>query len=144
VTLYLLDTDHISLQQRAHPAVLERLRALDEIDSVAASIITVEEQIRGRLEIIRRHGASPLQVGAYGALQQTLRYFATWQVLDFTQTAFERFVALRQQRIRIGSQDLRIAAIALTNGAILVTRNTRDFGQVPGLVIQDWSVPMAE
>jgi tRNA(fMet)-specific endonuclease VapC len=77
-------------------------------------------------------------------LQQTLRYFATWQVLDFTQTAFERFVALRQQRIRIGSQDLRIAAIALTNGAILVTRNTRDFGQVPGLVIQDWSVPMAE
>jgi hypothetical protein len=52
VTLYLLDTDHISLQHRAHPGVLERLRALDEIASVALSIITVEEQIRGRLEII--------------------------------------------------------------------------------------------
>jgi hypothetical protein len=39
-------------------------------------------------------------------------------VFAFTQTTFDRFVALRQQRIRIGSQDLRIAAIALTNGAM--------------------------
>jgi tRNA(fMet)-specific endonuclease VapC len=61
-------------------------------------------------------------------------------VLDFTQMAFEQFSALRQQCIRIGSQDLRIAAITLANTAILVTRNTRDFAQVPGLVIQDWSV----
>jgi tRNA(fMet)-specific endonuclease VapC len=139
VTLYILDTDHISLQQRFHPAVLQRLQALREDDSIAVTVITVEEQIRGRLEIIRRHGASPLQLAAYTAFQQTLRYFATWQVLDFTQTAFDQFSALRQQRIRIGSQDLRIAAITFTNAAILVTRNTRDFAQVPGLVIEDWS-----
>ncbi len=137
--LYILDTDHISLQQRSHPAVLQRLGVLGEGDSVAVTVITVEEQIRGRLEIIRRHGASPRQVAAYTAFQQTLRYFATWRVLDFTQTAFEQFAALRQQRIRVGSQDLRIAAIALANAAILVTRNTRDFAQVPGLVIEDWS-----
>ncbi len=139
MTLYVLDTDHISLQQRAHPAVLQRLQALREDDSIAVTVITVEEQIRGRLEIIRRHGASPLQVAAYTAFQQTLRYFATWQVLDFTQAAFDQFAALRQQRIRIGAQDLRIAAITLANAATLVTRNTRDFAQVPGLRIEDWS-----
>jgi tRNA(fMet)-specific endonuclease VapC len=139
VTLYVFDTDHISLQQRSHPAVLQRLQALCEDDSIAVTVITVEEQICGRLEIIRRHGASPLQVAAYAAFQQTLRYFATWQVLDFTQTAFDQFSALRQQRIRIGSQDLRIAAITLANAATLVTRNTRDFAQVPGLRIEDWA-----
>lgn len=139
MTLYVLDTDHISLQQRAHPAVLQRLQALGDEDSIAVTVITVEEQIRGRLEIIRRHGASPLQVAAYSAFQQTLRYFASWQVLDFTQAAFEQFSALRQQRIRIGGQDLRIAALTLANAATLVTRNTRDFAQVPGLVIEDWS-----
>lgn len=127
MTLYVLDTDHISLQQRAHPAVLQRLQALREDDSIAVTVITVEEQIRGRLELIRRHGASPLQVAAYTAFQQTLRYFATWQVLDFTQGAFDQYSTLRQQRTRIGAQDLRIAAI------------TRDFAQVPGLVIEDWS-----
>jgi tRNA(fMet)-specific endonuclease VapC len=52
VTLYILDTDHISLQQHSHPAVLQRLQALGEDDSVAVTVITVEEQIRGRLEII--------------------------------------------------------------------------------------------
>jgi tRNA(fMet)-specific endonuclease VapC len=138
VTLYVLDTDHISLQQRSHPAVLQRLQALREDDSIAVTVITVEEQIRGRLEIIRRHGASPLQVAAYTAFQQTLRYFASWQVLDFTQAAFDQFSSMRQQRIRIGAQDLRIAAITLANAAILVTRNTRDFAQVPGLRIEDW------
>jgi tRNA(fMet)-specific endonuclease VapC len=139
VTNYVLDTDHVTLQQRFHPAVLQRLHMLREADTVAVTIITFEEQIRGRLDIVRRHGTSARQIAAYTALHQTFRYFQTWQVLDFTQAAFDQFIALRRQKIRIGSQDLRIAAIALTLNATLVTRNQRDFGQVPGLAIEDWS-----
>ncbi len=139
MTLYVFDTDHISLQQRADPAVVQRLRTLRAEDSVATTAITVEEQVRGRLELIRRHSTSTLQVAAYAAFQQTLHYFTVWQVLGFTQVAFDHVVASRQQRIRIGSQDLRIAAITLSNHAVLVTRNTRDFVQLPGLIIRDWS-----
>jgi tRNA(fMet)-specific endonuclease VapC len=36
--------------------------------------------------------------------------------------------------------DLRIASIALSQGLILLTRNTRDFSKVPGLVTQDWTI----
>jgi tRNA(fMet)-specific endonuclease VapC len=68
-----------------------------------------------------------------------LRYFASWKVLDLTQAAYAQCSALRQQRIRIDSQGLRIAVITLANAATLVTRTTRDFAQVPGLMIEDWS-----
>ncbi len=38
----------------------------------------------------------------------------------------------------IGPNDLLIAAIATAHGLILVTHNTREFGRVPGLQIEDW------
>jgi tRNA(fMet)-specific endonuclease VapC len=35
--------------------------------------------------------------------------------------------------------DLKIGAIALTYPAILLTRNQRDFQQIPDLQIEDWT-----
>ncbi|GAB4178132.1 MAG: hypothetical protein Fur006_10340 [Coleofasciculaceae cyanobacterium] len=46
----------------------------------------------------------------------------------------------KAQRIRVGTQDLRIASIVLAHNGILLTRNSRDFEKVPDLVIQDWSI----
>jgi predicted nucleic acid-binding protein len=46
---------------------------------------------------------------------------------------------LIQHRIRIGTMDLKIAAIVLSRGATLLTCNQRDFGQVPGLRFEDWT-----
>jgi tRNA(fMet)-specific endonuclease VapC len=59
-------------------------------------------------------------------------------VVSYDQAVEDEFQRIRH--IRIGTQDLKIAATALANRLPLVTGNRRDFAQVPGLVIEDWSV----
>ncbi len=62
------------------------------------------------------------------------------KILSFTEPAVHRFQALLRMKLNVGGMDLRIAAIALECGAVVVTRNLRDFQRVPGLVVHDWSV----
>ncbi len=62
------------------------------------------------------------------------------QILSFTEEAIDQYERLRQMKLGVRTNDLRIAAIALENSAIVVTRNRVDFGQVPELRIENWSV----
>ena len=73
------------------------------------------------------------------ALIQTVYYFSKWNILAFHAATDTIFRQLRTQRIRIGGQDLRIAAIALLYSFPVVTGNVRDFSQVPSLNVEDWT-----
>ena len=138
MTLYVLDSDHVTLHQRGDIIVINRLAALPS-QQTYTSIITVEEQLRGWLAVIRRAQQPKQLVSAYASLHRAIVYFSRINVLDYSEKAAERFVALRAEKIRIGTKDLRIAAIALAVGGIVVTRNQRDFRQVPDVITEDWS-----
>ncbi len=69
-----------------------------------------------------------------------LKVFVTMPVLPFDTAAAVVFGGLQAQRIRVGTMDLRIAAIALSRGLVVLTRNVRDFGRVPGLLTEDWTI----
>lgn len=135
---YILDTDHVSLYQRGHAPLKARI-ATFPLDQLATTVITVEEQLRGRLAQIRKATSPTARVQAYRWFRETVDFFCHFTLLDFDDTAAAQFETLRQRKIRIGTQDLRIAAIVLATGNVLVTRNRRDFAQVPGLLIDDWA-----
>ncbi len=137
MSFYILDTDHASLLQRNHPSVVGRVLATPD-DSLALTIVTAEEQLRGWLSSIRRASGERL-ILAYARLHAALDYFRTVEIVDFSPAALARFEELRRQRVRIGTKDLRIAAITLSRNSVPVTRNVRDFSRVPGLVFEDWS-----
>ena len=58
---------------------------------------------------------------------------------QFDEPAADRFEALRKQRIRVGTQDVKIASIALEHDALLLSANLRDFEQIPGLRVENWA-----
>jgi tRNA(fMet)-specific endonuclease VapC len=140
--LVLLDTDHFSILQReeqpAAGALRSRLRQLPT-DQVTVSIISFQEQVQGWLAYINRARKAEQILKGFADLHDLLRNYTLRPVLPFNESSLKEFLSLQRQRIRVGTSDLRIAAIANANGAKLLSRNLRDFRQVPGLDVEDWT-----
>ncbi len=137
--MYILDTDHISLFQRNHPYLTPHILAMPAL-TLATTIITVEEQLRGRLNRVRQAKTEADISRAYQNLWATVQFFQTITIINFDEVALTIFKSLRTQKIRVGTQDMRIAAIALSQKAVLLTRNQRDFENPPSLKFEDWSI----
>ena len=116
--MLVLDTDHLShfdAGTAAGARLHERLRSSPEVP--AATIISAEEQLRGWLAQIHRTHADPrAAVPVYARLQRRLEFYASWTLLPWDFASADLFVELHRQGIRIGSMDLKIACITITNG----------------------------
>jgi tRNA(fMet)-specific endonuclease VapC len=140
MTAYVLDTDIVGFVQQAHPTVLQRLRTVSSGDTVATTIVTMEEDIGGWLPACRRARDGAARARAYAHLDKALLFYRQVSWLPFTDAAATYFDRLRAQKLRLGTNDLCIAAIALSVGGVLVTRNSTDFRRIPDLVIEDWTI----
>ncbi len=109
-------------------------------EEVAVTIITYEEQMRGWFAVVAQARTAAQQVEAYRKLRRFINQFSQINLVDCDADAANQFEQIRQAKVRVGTKDLRIAAICLANDATLLTRNSKDFGQVPGLKFEDWSL----
>jgi tRNA(fMet)-specific endonuclease VapC len=137
---YALDSDILSLLQHNHPQVGANYLTHTG-DELFVTVITVEEQLSGWYTMVRRAKARAELARAYSNLAKSVEFLSITKILPFDEPSIVRFESLRALKLGVGAPDLRIAAIALEHGATVVTRNTRDFGRVPGLSIEDWSKP---
>lgn len=131
---YMLDTDTCSyIMKRSNPAVLQKLDEVP-VGDVCISVITKSELLYG-IEI------SPRRQQDQAALNSFLRYV---QVLEFSDEAALHYAKVRSELksagAMIGANDLFIAAHARSMGLTLVTNNMREFGRVPNLVAENWTV----
>ena len=139
MTLFVLDTDHLSLFQRGYGPLLPRIRGTPA-SQIAITIVSVEEMLQGRLAQIHRAGQGEDRINTYAWLEKTVMFLRTFQILSFDAEVEQRYAALVARRLGVGAQDLKIAAIALSHDAVLVTRNRRDFNRVIELSLEDWTI----
>ncbi len=135
---FLFDTDHLTLFQHKHSPLMRRL-SLQPADSVGICPINIEETVRGRLASLSHVLKGNLHVQAYAHLVAAVKMFGLFPLVPFDTASENQFQLLRTAKLRVGTLDLKIAAIALNNGLTVLTRNRTDFGRVPGLVLDDWS-----
>lgn len=131
--IYMLDTDIASyIMKRSNDAVLRKLQTIP-VNAVCISAIA-ESELRFGVEI------SPRRRKDQDALEALLRFLT---VVDYPAAAAADYGKIRadlQKRgLLIGANDLLIAAHARCLGLTLVTNNTREFGRVTGLKLENWA-----
>src|SRR5687767_8141498 len=100
--MIILDTDHLSAMQFDETDAAARLsQRLGQVDprSIATTIVSAEEQMRGWLAAIHGRNTASEQVIFYERLRLLFRFFADWNVLPFDQAAAIRFDELRKQKL---------------------------------------------
>lgn len=140
--MFLMDTDHFGIfQQQSGPecARLVVRLAARHYEDVVVPIISFHEQVMGWSSYLHQKRTPEQIIRAYRRLEAILEDFTKVNVVGYDTAASSTFDALRVQRLRVGTMDLRIASIALSRDWTVLTRNTVDFEKVPNLKIEDWT-----
>jgi tRNA(fMet)-specific endonuclease VapC len=138
MSLFVLDTDILSLYLEGDVVVRQRVDARPPAD-LAITVMSVDEQLSGWYTLTRQVRRPEDIARAYHRLAEAVQFLAGWRILPYPEQAIARADQLKALRLNVRVMDLRIAAIPLEHGAILVSRNLRDFQRVPGLTVENWA-----
>jgi tRNA(fMet)-specific endonuclease VapC len=100
MTCYILDTDHLSLYERAHPKVCARIIRTRQhsSDALFTTVVSLEEQYAGRIAQIRKAMTPQALVGAYDKFKQIFALFSELDILEYDIKADEYFRQFRKAR----------------------------------------------
>jgi tRNA(fMet)-specific endonuclease VapC len=104
--------------------------------------VTAEEVISGAFAEIRRESKHRQGTIGYKLLANLLGELKRFQLLPFDDESLLRFHSLPPSARRVGRADCMIAVSAIQHGFTVITRNLRDFTQIPGVTSEDWTAPL--
>lgn len=139
MAVYILDTTTFTHLRLGHPRVVANIAAHGN-DTIGLTSVNVEEVLSGWYTRLRRARTNAELATASRLLADAAMLLGRFPINPLTEPALDRYDQLRRLKLNVGGMDLKIAAIALELGAIVVTDNVSDFGRVPGLVWEDWTV----
>ncbi len=142
MTLFILDTDSVSLFLAGNHKLIQKVT--QEVPNVVTTIVTVQELFDGWAGRVNDPAEANNLVRIYGKLWQTTEFLKTIEILTFSEFAntYHQNLVLEHKFLakKKLEKDMRIAAITLSVDATIITRNQKDFAQVPGIKIEDWTI----
>jgi tRNA(fMet)-specific endonuclease VapC len=142
MTLFILDTDSASLFLAGNQKLIYRVT--QEVPHVVTTIVTVQELFNGWAGRVNDPAEANNLVRIYEKLWQTTEFLKTIEILMFSELANTYHQRLIQEHRFLAKKklekDMQIVAIALSIGGTIITRNQKDFNQVPNLKIEDWTL----
>jgi len=141
--MFILDTDHLGILEAKTEPQHARLRSRMTRhfpNDFYVTIISFHENVMGWNAYLNGSRTTGEVVKAYSMFERILRDFSKAQVLSFSQAAADVVDSFRTMKIRVGTMDLRIAAIGLEKRFTVLSRNLVDFRKVPGLRVEDWTL----
>lgn len=136
---YLLDTNTVTLLRHGHHRIVANVTSHSS-DTIGITVVNVEEILAGWFTRVRQAKTKAAQAAASRLLANATMHLGQFPIFPLTETSIDEYERLVRLKLNIGAMNLRIAAIALELGAIVVTNNIRDFGRVPGLSVEDWAL----
>ncbi len=137
--MYSLDSDTVNGILKRNPAIVRRVRE-ERPDNLWICTIVVEELVGKQVSHINTLRSQRRPFGRESRfLADLVAVFSAFQILPYTDEAEGLYQSWPAKQKRVGPNDCRIAASALTAGLTVITGNGKDFSTIPGLVWQDWS-----
>lgn len=128
----LIDTDIISYFLKGNEKVFLRFQEyLKDFDRINISIITYYEVVSG---LTFKNAEKQLQIFEEFCSTATIINLSK----DSIKVAAKIFANQRKKGKSVDDIDILIAGIAISNDLVLVTNNTKHFGKIDGLEIDNW------
>ncbi|MBI2971391.1 MAG: type II toxin-antitoxin system VapC family toxin [Candidatus Aenigmarchaeota archaeon] len=126
-----LDSDFLVAVLRGDASAVPFMEKLDQEGGAATTAITAYELLFGaRLS------------KKFQETDEVRKLIGKLDILPFDEKVAEKaseiHASLKERGQEIGIKDMFIAAIALSHGSVVVTRNTKDFSRVAGLATEKW------
>src|SRR5437016_785486 len=100
MSLYILDTDILTLFQMGHPKVVARVLS-HSISELAVTVISVEEQLGGWYTRLRQAKKSSQLAQVYQRLADNVQSLTGFRILSFTEPAITRFEGLKRSKLNV-------------------------------------------
>lgn len=137
--MYILNTNVLRaiFQHRGQQPILETRIKQTPYEHIYISIVSVEEVLRGTLELFRRCEKENDIAHGYAFLDGLLMDLSKFQILAFDEEAEEAYKRMSAEAKRCGKGDCRIAASAMAHDYTVITRNVDDF-RIIGAEFENW------